>query len=99
MSQSFNTIITGDSQLDRIQANIASAFNNVAGPFIGGMLITGIKLIGGTPLPINHGLGRTPILWTLADINAATNVYRTAWSSSTITLIATVNCTIAIWVN
>ena len=33
-----------------------------------------------------HGLGRTPIGWTLTDKTGAGDVYRTAWDARTVTL-------------
>lgn len=95
----FVVTITGQTAIDRIQTNISKAFNSIVGPFIGGNLLTGIKLTINTPLAVNHGLGRQPVVWTLTDINAGASVYRTTWDTNTITLEATASCSIAIWIN
>lgn len=101
MAGLFQTIITGVPNLDRIQANVSSAFNSsgLPSPFVGGQLLTAISLSSSTPKSINHGLGRQPVIWVLADITAAAEVYRTAWDTNSITLEATADCTVAIWVN
>jgi hypothetical protein len=95
----FVVTLTGQTQLDRIQANITKAFNSVIGPFIGGNILPGITLTANTPLAINHGLGRQPVIWTLTDNNAAAIIYRTKWDQNTITLEANGNCVISIWIN
>jgi hypothetical protein len=98
-SAKFSPVLTGDSKLDRIQQNISNAFNNIVGPYLGGNLVTGISLTAGTPKKVNTGLTKTPTVWTLGDITAAATVYRVAWDASSITLQASADCTIAIWVN
>ena len=98
MANPFTTIITGNQQLDRIQANISNAFNSQNGPFIGGVLLTNQKIGTGATV-INHGLGRQPQIWVICDQNTNTTVWRTAWNSSSITLEAGSDCTISLWVN
>lgn len=98
MSSPFITIITGNSQLDRIQANIANAFNSQNGPFVGGNLLSAQKIGTGATV-INHGLNRTPQLWIICDQDTLTTVKRTAWDNNSITLEAASACTISIWVN
>jgi hypothetical protein len=42
-----------------LQQNISSALRQLAqNPTLGGTLQRGLVFVGGTPLPINHGLGR-----------------------------------------
>ena len=98
MSFKFQSLITGNALLDRVQANIANAFNQLIGPFIGGNLLTSVT-VGATNTVIKHGLGRTPQIWVLCDQNTNTNVWRASWDSSTITLIAGSSCIVNIWVN
>lgn len=75
MGRPFNTVQLNAppqaSDINRIQANISSAFNSVSGPFIGGTLLTGITLTASTPMAINHGLGRQPQIWVVCDITNA----------------------------
>lgn len=99
MATPFRTILTNDQNLNQIQQNITAAFNALNGPYFGGNLITGISLSANVPKIINHGLGRQPQLWTLADLTAAAEIYRVSWNSTSIVLEATANCTIAVWVN
>lgn len=99
MGYNFQTINSADPEINRIQANIFKALQSINGPFVGGNLLTGIKLVSGVPLAINHGLNRVPELWTLSDILSAANVFRISWDKNSITLQATADCTIAIWVN
>ena len=54
-------------------------------------------LISGTTL-VNHGLGRQPIGWALADINGAATVYRSAWDSSKLSLVSSAAVSAKIWV-
>lgn len=98
MAAPFNVIITGNQQLDRIQQNIANAFNQIIGPLLGGNLITG-QPIGTSATVINHGLNRVPRIWVIADQDTLTEVKRTAWDKHSITLEAAASCTISILVN
>lgn len=71
----------------------------IAIPFLSGLQIDNIILVANTPLVINHKLGRTPQGWFPVDNIAATPVFRTqSFNSSTITLEATANTTISIWI-
>lgn len=94
----FQTILTGQTIIDRIQANIQNAFNSIVGPFLGGVMLTAQK-IATTPTQINHGLGRTPQLWTIADQDTLATVKRISWDQNTITLQASADCTISLSVN
>src|SRR6185312_7240382 len=75
MSQIFQTIQLGANptaqDINRIQANIASALNSQTGPFIGGNLIKAVAMKIGQDNVINHGLGRQPVLWVICDLSAA----------------------------
>jgi hypothetical protein len=94
----YQIIYTGDQQVDRVQTNIQNAFNNITGPFIGGILLTGVS-VANAATPIQHGLGRTPQLWVLCDQNTLTTVKRISWDSNVITLEAGADCVISLWVN
>lgn len=98
MAINFQKIITGDTIADRIQANITNAFNSVSGPFIGGNSLSNVS-IKTTDTSINHGLGRTPVLWVITDQDTLTNVARTAWDETSITLKAGIDCVISLYVN
>lgn len=98
--QGYDASIPGPFQslLNRIQANISSAFAAISGPFIGGQLIQNVS-VGTGATTINHGLGRQPQIWTLCDQQNNAVVWRSAWNSNSITLIASAACTMSIWVN
>lgn len=97
MSSQFQTIVTQDQTLNRIQGNISSAFGSLTGIFNSGQLLTGVS-IGTNPTRINHGLTRTPQIWVLCDQNTGTLVWRTAWDSNSITLEAGASCVVSLWV-
>ncbi len=102
MAFQFTKILTGNSQLDRIQANISSALSKIVGPFIGGNVLTSQLVTAANPVAINHGLGRTPVMWLITDQDTNTTVKRTAWDANTITLQADSagsDCTISLYVN
>lgn len=95
----FQKIITKDTEVDRLQTNLANTFNQLNNnPFLGGNLLQNVAVAtGGTQ--ITHGLNRQPQLWVLCDQNTNTTVWRTAWDTNTITLKCGSNCTINLWVN
>jgi hypothetical protein len=98
MAFKFQTLQTGNNFLDRVQANIQSAFNAITGPFVGGILLQNVS-VGASATVINHGLNRMPQVWTLCDQNTNTNVWRTAWDENSITLQAGSACIVTLWVN
>lgn len=99
MGFNFQKLITGNALLDRVQTNIVNAFNQIAGPFIGGSLLLDVSLISANPVSINHGLNRVPQVWVITDQDTLTTVKRTAWDLNTITLQSGSDCTVSLWVN
>lgn len=99
-SRLFQTITTGQTFLDRIQSNVQNAFNALIGnsQFLGGAFISNIGITSGDNV-ITHGLGKQPQIWVICDLNASATFYRTAWTSNTITLNSSADCTISLWVN
>lgn len=95
----FPTIQTNDPILNRIQANVSNAISQLIGPFIGGNLLSSVKLTSGQANVVSHKLGRAPQVWVLCDQSAGTSVWRTAWDANSITLEAGADCTISLWVN
>jgi hypothetical protein len=53
-----------------------------------------VELSAATPTILSHRLGVTPLGWEVVDKDAAANIWRTAWDTKTITLIADNSCTI-----
>ena len=68
-SSNFPVIVTGNSQLDRIQANIQKALSPQNSPFVGGRLLTGIALSANSAKSVNHLLGRQPQIWIICDLS------------------------------
>ncbi len=68
-------------------------------PILNGNLLTNISLAASVPLAINHLLPRMPQGWILIDNTADTSVWRTRdFSQYTITLEASADTTISLWV-
>lgn len=78
----------------------ASILNPVlANPMLSGNQIDNIVLVANTPLQINHKLSRLPQGWFVVDNIANTAVWRTqSFNPNTITLEASANTTISLWI-
>jgi hypothetical protein len=71
----------------------------LANPLIQGQQIDSVVLVSGKPKAINHGLQQLPQGWFLVDNIANAVIWRTAaFTTTTITLEASANTTISIWV-
>lgn len=71
----------------------------IALPILNGNFLTGINLTASVPQAINHLLQRMPQGWFLADNIADTAIWRTeAFNMNTITLRASEDTTISIWI-
>lgn len=76
-------------------------------PMVGGVLLNGISLISGQDNIIIHGLGRTPVVFFVGNLNANAVVWSPTSASlsgassntSVINLRCSANCTISLWVN
>ena len=68
-------------------------------PILGGQQITGISLSAAVPKEIPHSLGQIVQGWILVDNNAASTIHRTQpLNAKTITLQASINSIISIWI-
>lgn len=68
-------------------------------PILDGVMLQDISLIANTPKVVNHLLQRKQQGWFLTDNTANTAVWRTkAFNDTTITLEASANTTISVWV-
>ena len=64
-----------------------------------GLQLKDIVLTASTPIVINHMLGRTQQGWFVTDINSNAQVWRTQpFNASTLTLEASADTTVNIWV-
>ena len=84
---------------DQSQPLWAAQLNPViANPLVNGQLIQSISLVASTPLVIRHSLGQNPQGWLLTDTSADSTVWRDAWNDKSITLEASADTTIGIWI-
>ena len=64
-----------------------------------GQPLNDVVLVANTPKTFNHGLGKNQTGFIVTDIQSAAIVYRTQpFNAQTITLEASANCTINLWV-
>jgi hypothetical protein len=71
----------------------------LANPVMQGRALNAVVLVANTPQTLNHGLSQTMRGWFVTDQGAAANVYRTQpLNAQTITLEASANVTINLWV-
>jgi hypothetical protein len=107
VSVQYVKIQTSDNILNRIQNAIQNAFNSIAGPFIGGNLLTGITLISGQNNLVPHNLGRNPQLWVISGQNTNSVVWspltallgNSNSNSSYLNLQCSTSCVVSVWVN
>ena len=82
----------------QINALIGDVDEIMSVPFIQGYLLSGIVLSASTPKAIPHNLGVVPMGWILTDNQASATVWRVSWTAQVITLEASANTTINVWV-
>lgn len=71
----------------------------LANTLIQGSQIDGIILTAGKPVAINHNLGQLPNGFIVVDNIASSNIWRTQpFTTTVLTLQASANTTISIWV-
>lgn len=87
-----------ETDLSRLMANLKEWTNQVTPlEILQGRLIEDLAVTT-TATAFVHGLGRTPRGWIIVDKTADVRVWRTAWTSTKITLDSSGSATIAIWV-
>lgn len=85
--KSVRKIYTQDEELNRVQDTVKSAVDPLlANSFVSGMQFIDATLAAASATIVAHSLGRLPLGWLLVDKNATGDVYRTAWTTTTITL-------------
>lgn len=82
------------------QTKWAADINPILGlPILAGNQINSIPLTANVPKVINHLLQRMPQGWFLVDTNANATIWRSAlWTNTTLTLEASANVTISVYV-
>lgn len=98
MPQQFSTVATEDETLNRVQQNIRLAVDPLSRDLMLNRSLVSAQVTTST-VTVLHNLGRQPIGWFLVDKDADARVWRTAWTSTTITLdsSATVNVKIILF--
>jgi hypothetical protein len=97
---------TGNRQFDQFQRELATALATLLlCPFVAGKALRGLTLAAATPTPVRHGLGQPLANWIVLRLQASSscsiielaqagNLY-----ASQITLEASANCTLDLWVS
>ena len=100
MVKQFTTVITDDTNLNRVQTNIQTTTDAlIKNPFVNLRLLSNQILSNEGITIINHGLGRTPIfvfvslpleqpsvIWSAQDINNNADMTLWLYSSNTVTV-------------
>jgi hypothetical protein len=100
----FQTIPTGDSVLDRLQARIDAAFAKLLQlfPMLSGVLVEDVILTALQPNLIDHGLGRKPFGYFVVKSNAGATVYTAdvdpSLASRVMDVRTTADAVVSIWV-
>lgn len=89
---------TQNVDLDRVQDRVADTFQQfVSNPLLDGIIID-VTFDSPSTKEISHLLSRQPLGWFLVDNTAAATVYRSAWSSRTLTLVSDSATTLKVYV-
>lgn len=96
--RAFRRIHAKNPEIRLLQDSLREQFDDLQNiPFLSGHLLTEDLLSGDTILL--HGLGRQPLGWFIVDLADDVTVYRSAWSTTTLTLNASAAATsVKIWV-
>lgn len=88
---------SSDYVVKQLQENIVNPLNDLQNVLIlNGTLLIADFVVGNNT--INHGLGRLPKGWMVADKTASTDLYRTFWDNKKLVLNSSAISTIAVWV-
>lgn len=83
-----STEVFADRQQNVVQAGVRTVAKRLADtPYATSAVLPAHAFSGGDTKTWYHGLGRTPVRWSLEDVTGgAPAVYRTAWDDKTITI-------------
>lgn len=96
--RSFKQINTANQELQLIQANIARAISEtINNALLNGLFLENLS-ISTTNTQVAHKLGRVPKGYIVIDSNAAANVYTIDKDTQFITLKATANCVVNLYI-
>jgi hypothetical protein len=86
-------------EIQLFQANVSSALNSLQqGPFFGGNIVQAFLPASGATA-VSHGLGRTPQFWIIMDIDTQAILWRASWDSTSLTLHASADTNVKLWIN
>lgn len=99
MPTQFNTIPSSNEEVNRVQQNIRAAMDPLSKDVLLNRTTLSEITVTTAGLTVQHSLGRTPKGWIVVDQNADARIWRTAWTSTTISLdsSATVKVTILLF--
>lgn len=93
-------INTKDSELNRIQDNVDQELSSLQSmPMVGGNVLTGVALTGGSITAVPHKLQRTAQYWILLGQDSNSNVWVTSIDTKYLYVSCSNSCNVIIWVN
>lgn len=93
----FKRLFFNDQVMSRFQDNVTTWTDQLSGcPFLRGVLIE--TLITSSDTIINHGLGKTPEGYLVLSQDANTPIWKITSNENAITLKASTNVNVKIWV-
>jgi hypothetical protein len=96
--KSLPRIQTNNSDVRRIQDLIVRWTNQLLGiSILNGILLENVVLTSGSN-EIEHKLDRVPKGWVVVDQNASATFYSSSKTNRVLTLVASANATVSIWV-
>lgn len=84
--------------LNRFMAEVQKVNTVLECPLLNGNLVKDVSITAGTPVDVNHGLGRMPQGWFVVGIGSASSVFATGVNKSVLTLDASADTTVNLWV-
>lgn len=96
---SFRRVRLKDKETETLQANLIQTLQPILkSDIIDGTILRDVSLVSGSNT-IDHNLNRPVEGWIIIDqVGNAATVYRTSWDTRTITLTASADTTISLWV-
>ena len=95
----FKRTDTGNDEVRDLQLRLKEFFDQFKNnPLLTGRLIENLAITSGTPLVIDHKLNRTPVGFLVIQKNANSVIWHSSITSTTLTLNASANVNIVIWV-
>jgi hypothetical protein len=74
-------VFSDDFNTQRLQDNVSDAIRAIENAIIvNGVVVTGIAVVSGSDIQVNHGLNRNPVGFLMIDSNAQVTV----WQSTTV---------------